>query len=65
MKAILEFNLPEETDDFKMYSKALDAHLFIEEFRNYLRGLHKHGYEGKTISDVYDAFLEMKNSYEL
>jgi len=42
MKATLEFNLPEETEEFKMASCALNLVCVINEIEDYLREQIKH-----------------------
>jgi hypothetical protein len=43
MKATLEFNLPEEKEEFDMTNKAVDYYSQLHEIDNYLRRLLKHG----------------------
>lgn len=42
MKAILEFDLPEESVDHQLALHGIDLKIAIDEFDNYLRGLIKH-----------------------
>lgn len=61
-KAILEFNLPEEQEEFKLASNAIKMSADIHNFYNYLRNKHKHGdYKGKErelIDEIYRDFCE-------
>mgnify|MGYP005990097375 CR=1 FL=1 len=43
MKATLQFNLPEEKEEFDMTNKAVDYYSQLHEIDNYLRSLLKHG----------------------
>jgi len=43
MKATLEFNLPEEREEFEMTNKAVDYYSQLHEIDEYLRSLLKHG----------------------
>jgi hypothetical protein len=55
MKATLEFNLPEDQDDFQKASRANDLHYAIWEFDQWLRSQTK--YAPDTMSkDSYDAY---------
>jgi len=54
MKAILEFNLPEDDCDFKIASRAMDWALSAWEVDQKLRGFLKHGHAFETI----DAAIE-------
>lgn len=42
MKAILEFNLPDDEVDFKMASDGASAHYVLQVYDNFLRGKIKH-----------------------
>ena len=42
MKAILEFNLPEDYSDFEYASKGLDAHLLIDTLLSEMRQIIKY-----------------------
>ena len=42
-KVTITFNLPEETSEYKIASKAGDMHSVIWEFTQFLRGKVKHG----------------------
>lgn len=70
MKAILEFNIPEERDAFKMASNADAMWISISEFDNRLRIWQKHGNHFKdseeAISEarrlLHDILLEQNIS---
>lgn len=47
-KAILEFTLPEDNEDFKMHMNASKYYCAIEDIKNYARHLNKYD-ERKTI----------------
>ena len=42
MKAILEFSLPEDQDEYEIYNRAMDTSIAIDNFNNALRGLIKY-----------------------
>ena len=42
MKINLEFDLPEETDEFKIYFYAREYYSVLWDISEYLRGLYKH-----------------------
>lgn len=47
MKAILEFNLPEDREDFEIYRKAIDMSITLDDLGNEVfRPARKHGYGG-------------------
>ncbi len=68
MKAVLEFNLPEEQEEFE---KAQDAHRFmaaLDTLRDELRAKHKYGEYGqhneitrRVYAAVYDRFWQILN----
>ena len=41
-KAILEFTLPEEAEEFKLANNGINYFIAIEEFSNYIRRKYKH-----------------------
>ena len=45
-KAILEFNLPEDRQEFEMANKGAEAHIVLEDLDNWLRAKYK--YEDQT-----------------
>jgi len=69
MKAILEFNLPEEDEEFKQAVKAGDMHCAIFEFSQYLRKKLKYEdlseQETKTYENVQAEFLGILEEYNV
>ena len=61
MKAILEFNLPEEEQTFERASNAENYWLALYDIKEYLRGEMKHGNPPHTIEIIYDRFWEIVN----
>lgn len=61
MKAILEFNLPDDESTFKMMNQAKDMHNILWELDQYLRSLIKYAPDG-TSSDTLDAYQNVRNS---
>lgn len=65
MKAILEFTLPEEQEE---YETAANAHYYraaLQEIRQYLRNLVKHGDGTATIGEVYSEVTQILAGYEI
>lgn len=54
MKAILEFNLPEESKDHLIASNAMAWALIVWDMDQYLRNLLKYGHEFKSIDDALE-----------
>lgn len=67
MKAILEFNLPEDTEEFSDAQKGTKAFIVIEELDNYLRGIIKYSELSEDHSDIYESvrkkLWELKDEY--
>lgn len=60
MKVVIEFNLPEEKQDYDRCNKASDLCAFIWEFQNYLRTQSR--YDGTDdIHKIYSKWFEMLN----
>lgn len=59
MKAILEFNLPEDNQDFDMATKASKMYCTLWELDQWLRGEIK--YNGKELDEVRDKLRELMN----
>ena len=60
MKAILEFNLPEDKEDFDFAANGLNYYLALTEFDRWLRGEYK--YNGKeTMYEVRQKLNEIIN----
>ena len=69
MKAILEFNLPEEDEEFKQAANAGNMHCAIFEFSQYLRKKLKYEdlseQETKTYENVQAEFLGILEEYNV
>lgn len=62
MKAILEFNLPEEREDYELHCKAVSMHIAIHDFEMWMRKIYKYGSETDqtlTIEQVRKEFYEI------
>lgn len=59
MKAILEFNLPEDAHEYNLMNKAVDMSVILHEFDQYLRGRLK--YEDNMSVEVYDALQDARD----
>ena len=60
MKAILEFDLPDDARDLRMALKINAISAMIWEFNEYLRGLTKHGEDGMdpaTCTAIREAWI--------
>ena len=55
MKGILEFTLPEESEEFELASKAVNLLIALNEFDYYLRNLIKHGHNFTGIEQALDS----------
>jgi hypothetical protein len=60
MKAIIEFNLPEDQEDFDMFNQASNMHNVIWEMTQWLRQQTKYTPEG-TSEDTIKAFYECQD----
>jgi len=58
MKATLEFELPEEKEDFEMASNAYKYRMALTDFDNYLRAKLK--YEELPNESIYEALSEAR-----
>jgi hypothetical protein len=58
MRAILEFNLPEDQHEYNLVNKAVDMSVILHEFDQYLRGRLK--YEDNITNDAYNAVEEAR-----
>tara|TARA_R110000796_G_scaffold35258_1_gene90753 strand:- start:153 stop:380 length:228 start_codon:yes stop_codon:yes gene_type:complete len=54
MKAILEFNLPEDNHEFRLASNANDIHWVMWDMDQWLRGMTKHAPDDMS-EDTYNA----------
>lgn len=59
MKAILEFSLPEETDEFKRAVRTSDVFCAVSEFGEYLRGQERHGDPPEDIHRIRARWFEV------
>jgi len=58
MKAVLEFNLPEEEDAHKMALKGNDYYCILFELQQELRGYLKYGHTFGSAHDVLEHFYD-------
>lgn len=54
MKAILEFNLPEDAQEFEQASKATSLYVILEDILNYLRNTVKHENVTQDVTNYAD-----------
>ena len=55
MKATLEFNLPEEREEYKRANQSQDMFTAIFDFSEKLRSYRKYGHDFKTADEALDA----------
>ena len=60
MKATLEFNLPEDNDDFKLATKGKDWWNVCWEMDQWLRAQYKYMPDTEYSKDKYDAYYEAR-----
>ena len=60
MKAILEFNLPEDNQEFKLATKASDWWNVCWEMDKWLRQQYKYMSDDEYSKDTYDAYYEAR-----
>jgi len=65
MKAIIEFELPEETTEFEEYMKARDYYGALWDMYTLLRQEYKYGREAVKTEAVYKKFLELLECNEV
>lgn len=70
MKAILEFDLPEEKDEFRHATEGVKWFIFAHDFDQYMRSQLKYNdkltnEEYKAIQSVRDKFYELLNEDNL
>ena len=66
MKAILEFNLPDDNIDYKIANKAADMRLVICEFTNAIRAKAKYQEkQPKSWEEVKDMWWAILNDYDI
>jgi hypothetical protein len=62
-KVTFEFNLPEENEEFEIFSKAMETHCNIEELRSFLRKKYKYeemtDKEQEQVEQIYDYFCTL------
>jgi hypothetical protein len=68
-KAIFEFNLPEEQDEYDIMNQAPKVQRFLWEFSQQLRSWQKYGHQFKDASDavnkIREEFYTLLNNYEV
>ena len=69
MKAIFEFNLPEDQHEYEVMSQATKTQRFLWDFSQQLRNWRKYGHNFKDASDavsgIQDEFFRLLNNYEV
>jgi len=60
-KVKFTFNRPEEEEEYQIYSNAMNMHIFINEFGEFLRRRYKHT-EPKN-DDVYAEFEAIRDKF--
>jgi len=55
MKAILEFNLPEDQKQFEIANQSADMHAVICHLAESLRSYRKHGNDFENVNEALDA----------
>ena len=60
MKAILEFNLPEDNQEFKLATKALSWWNVCWDMDQWLRAQYKYMPDGEYSEDKYNAYYEAR-----
>ena len=60
MKAILEFNLPEESHEFDMATQASKMHLVLWEMDQWLRAQCKYMPDDEYSKDKYETFVKCR-----
>jgi len=69
MKAIFEFNLPEDQHEYEVMSQAQNTQRFLWDFSQQLRSWHKYGHDFKDADDALDKirekFYELINEHDV
>lgn len=69
MKAIFEFNLPEDQREYDIMSKSLKTQSFLWEFSQQLRAWYKYHHDFKDANDALDKireeFYRLLNAHEV
>jgi len=58
MKARLEFDLPDEREEFEICRKAIDLHSNLWDLAEQIRRWRKHGHRFKSVDELLDALWE-------
>ena len=58
MKARLEFDLPEEREEFEINRKAADLYVNLSDIAEQIRRWRKHGHRFKDAEELLDALWE-------
>jgi hypothetical protein len=58
MKAVFEFNLPEDQREYEVMSQASKAQTFMWDFSQQLRAWSKYGHQFKDADDALDKIRE-------
>lgn len=61
MKAIFEFTLPEEIEEFERFNQANDMSSALSEFANYMRSMSK--YDDSLNESQYDLLEKLREKY--
>ena len=61
MKAILEFNLPEDDHEFKMATQGASMHSVLWEMDQWLRAQYKYMPDTEYSEDKYEAYENARN----
>lgn len=69
MKATIEFNLPDDSEEYEMYSNALNYYSFINAMNEYLRSEIKYNNhtdeEYAILEKVREQYFELLNNYNI
>jgi predicted DNA-binding WGR domain protein len=55
VKAVLEFNLPEDKDDFELAHQSARFWSALWEFKELVRSWNKHGHGAKSVAELLDV----------
>jgi hypothetical protein len=58
-KAILEFQLPEEREEFEIANNGRDYYLALHEIDQHLRSCLKHGHDYKSVEELAEQIRRM------
>ena len=68
-KAIFEFNLPEEQNEYDIMNQAPKVQIFLWEFSQQLRSWQKYGHRftdaDDAVSKIREEFYALLNNYEV